>query len=105
MTYLYEREMVTGVYRPRWARVRTPEGPVSAAAFVVDPDHAQYAGRLTSDAVVDLILRGQGNRGSCQAYLENTVAHLRGLGIHDRPLEHLLRRVEQRRAESVQHLE
>lgn len=98
MAYLYEREMVTGVYKPRWTTVRTSEGPVTAAAFIVDPRHAQYAGRLAPDRVVELILGGQGNRGSCMAYLQNTVRHLRGLGIHDRPLEHLLRRVEQRRA-------
>lgn len=107
MAYLYEREMVTGVYNPRWATVRTAYGPVTAAAFVVDPHHKQYAGRLAPDEVVALILAGQGNRGSCLAYLQNTVRHLRGLGIHDRPLEHLLQRAERRGANEPnrQHLE
>jgi cation transport protein ChaC len=91
LDYLYEREMVTGVYRPAWRKAETGEGPVSAMTFVVDRDHRQYAGRLAHDDVVALILQGRGHRGPCMEYLENTVHHLRALGLSDRALERLLK--------------
>ena len=94
MGYLYAREMVTQVYLPRWLRVRTPQGPVAAAAFVADPEHEQYAGRLAPEAVVALILQGSGRNGSCRHYLQNTVHHLDALGLGDRSMTHLLKMVE-----------
>ncbi|MFQ5775841.1 MAG: gamma-glutamylcyclotransferase [Kiloniellaceae bacterium] len=97
MDYLYEREMITAVYRPRWLEVRTAQGPLTAAAFVVDTTHAQYAGRLPAERVVELILQGNGRNGSCLDYLENTVRHLKALGLGDRSLERLLRLVRARR--------
>lgn len=91
LDYLYEREMVTGVYRPRWLNVRTDRGPVRAAAFVVDHRHAQYAGRLSEAELVDLVIQGRGRSGACLDYLEKTVHHLDALGLTDRALKRLLR--------------
>ena len=99
MDYLYEREMNTGAYAPRWlevrSEVRTASKPeteaVSAIAFVVDPAHKQYAGRLSLERTLDYVLQGHGERGPCVEYLENTVHHLRALGLRDRSLERLLR--------------
>ena len=96
MDYLYEREMDTGVYTPRWLEVRSPPGPVTAIAFVVDQAHHQYSGRLTAERTVELILQGAGQRGPCVDYLENTVRHLRALGLPDRSLERLLRDIKGR---------
>ena len=98
MDYLYEREMTTGAYEPRWLEVRSEVGtgpapehaPVSAIAFVVDPAHRQYAGRLSLERTLDYVLQGHGARGPCVEYLENTVHHLRALGLRDRGLERLL---------------
>src|SRR3546814_14234421 len=59
-------------------------------AFVVDRRHRQYAGALDHDSVVALILQGRGDRGPCLQYLENTVHHLRALGLKDVALERLL---------------
>lgn len=99
LNYLYEREMITGVYRPAWRRAETDAGPVSAITFVVDRGHRQYAGRLSHDAMVELILQGRGNRGPCMEYLENTVHHLRALGLKDRGLERLLKETTRRRGD------
>jgi cation transport protein ChaC len=99
LDYLYEREMVTGVYNPAWRRAETPGGPVSAITFVVDRAHKQYAGRGDHDAVVALILQGCGKRGPCLEYLQNTVHHLRALGLKDRALERLLKETERLREE------
>ncbi|MHA1599180.1 MAG: gamma-glutamylcyclotransferase [Alphaproteobacteria bacterium] len=96
MDYLYEREMVTGVYLPRWSPVGTAAGPVRAATFVVDTGHDQYAGRLPAERIIDLILQGTGQNGRCVDYLENTVRHLHALGLNDRTLERLQRLVAAR---------
>src|SRR3546814_8463555 len=63
---------------------------IRAMAFVVDRRHRQYAGALDHDSVVALILQGRGDRGPCLQYLENTVHHLRALGLKDVALERLL---------------
>jgi cation transport protein ChaC len=98
MDYLYEREMVLGVYDPTWLKLRLDTGEtIRAAGFVVDPSHQQYAGRLSYDAMAQLILQGEGKGGSCLEYLRNTVQHLEALDMHDHALHRLLREVEARR--------
>lgn len=90
LDYLFEREMLTGIYHASWRSAETREGPVRVLAFVVDPGHRQYAGRLGHKEVVAHIMRGCGDRGTCLQYLENTVHHLRALGLEDKALERLL---------------
>ena len=96
LEYLWEREMVTGVYRPRWLTVRSEAGPIRAASFVVDPGHVQYTGRLPLEDVADLIVQGHGQRGPCCDYLHRTLGHLEALGIRDRGLIKLARLVDAR---------
>ncbi len=106
VAYLLEREMVTQVYDPRWLHLRTREGPVTAAAFVVDRSSKQYTGRLATDRVVELIVQGNGERCTCQQFLENRVHHLEALGLSDPTLKRLLRLVRARREGAGQtHLE
>jgi len=96
LAYLYEREMVTGVYIPRWLdlRVQGRKRPLKALSFVVDPGHKQYAGHLSEAEIAALICQGEGQRGACAEYLRNTVRHLDALGLHDRSLHRLLKGVE-----------
>ncbi len=92
--YLWDREMVTGVYLPRRVAVRLPRGRVGCWTFVADRGHVQYAGRLEPAEQVGLILQGHGESGRCRDYLANTVRHLDRLGIADGPLHRLLALVE-----------
>ena len=106
VAYLHEREMVTAVYDPRWLHLHTAQAPITAAAFVADRAHENYAGRLTPAEVVELIVQGSGETGACLEYLENTVRHLNALGLRDQTLRHLLRLVYARIGrESQTHLE
>ena len=92
LAYLRAREQVTMMYREvtRRARLVHEEGSaVEALTYVVDRNHAQYAGRLDHAVQMRHILQGHGQSGSCRDYVLNTVAHLRELGIRDRPLERL----------------
>ena len=106
VAYLHEREMTTQTYDPRWLHLRTRQGPITAAAFVVDRSSKHYAGRLPLDQVASMIAQGDGDRGSCLQYLENTVHHLEALGLSDPTLKRLQRMVHARREGAGQtHLE
>jgi cation transport protein ChaC len=92
IAYLRAREQVTMMYREMMVPARSAAGgslAVSALTYVADRRHAQYAGRLDHAAQMRHIIQGHGQSGSCRDYVLNTVAHLRELGIHDRPLERL----------------
>ncbi len=93
---IWNREMITGAYRPRLVSARTPKDPVRAAAFVVNRAYPRYAGRLSPEAVADAIAVAEGRLGTCAAYLFDTVAHLDELGIEDGPMHRLKRLVEGR---------
>lgn len=93
--YVHEREMVTGVYRPKWLPVETPLGRITAAAYLADRTHLQYAGKLSPAETVRVILAGEGEAGSNLDYLANTVRHLDELGIADCAMHDLLRLAEQ----------
>jgi cation transport protein ChaC len=95
MDYLWEREMTGGVYELRVLPARLAAGAVDVRAFVVKRGHAQYAGRLSTDAAARLIVQGLGGRGPCREYLENTVRHLERLGLLDGPLHRLELKVKE----------
>src|SRR3546814_578879 len=97
--YLFEREMLTGVYHATWRSAETAQGAIRVMAFVVDRAHRQYVGSLGHDAMVALILQGCGDRGPCLEYLENTVHHLRALGLKAPALERLLEEARRRRGQ------
>lgn len=88
------RELVTGVYRPRFLPVRLEDGRrVSAYAFVCDRGHAQYwSGEM--DEAVRLICQGRGSGGRARDYLASTVEHLSAQGITGGALHRLLARVD-----------
>ncbi|MDR3439175.1 gamma-glutamylcyclotransferase [Telmatospirillum sp.] len=93
--YLDDREMITGVYHPRFIPVALADGRrVPAYVYVARREHPQYAGPLTSDQAARLICQGKGCTGSSRDYLANTVAQLDALGLPDKSLRHLLRLVD-----------
>jgi glutathione-specific gamma-glutamylcyclotransferase len=90
---VFGRELIGGAYVPRWVPVRTAEGPVRAVTFVINHAHERYARLLPEDRVAEVIATAEGFLGPCADYLINTVDHLAGIGICDRPLERLRARV------------
>lgn len=95
IAYLRERELVTSVYIEKTVSLRFAEGGgVEALAYVVDRDHAQYAGRLPPDEMTRLVARGVGLNGDNPAYVRNTFEHLRRLGIHDPELAEVVRSLD-----------
>ncbi len=89
--YLQAREQDRGVYREAWRAVTLAGGaPVRALAFLVNEDHAQYAGRLPLAEQVRIIAAGTGESGRNSDYVRNTARHLREMGIEDRMLSTLV---------------
>lgn len=94
--YLYARELVTQVYKPRWLTLRMGEGKVRAAGFIVDRDHLQYAGQLSPEQAAEMVVQGHGVGGACKDYVATTLHHLESLGLADATLHRILRAVERR---------
>ncbi|MDQ0456566.1 gamma-glutamylcyclotransferase [Rhizobium paknamense] len=88
LAYLRERELVTQVYKERRLRLTLADGRlVQALTYVVDRQHKQYAGALTVAEAIDIVRRANGHSGPNDAYVLNTVQHLRSMGIRDKWLE------------------
>lgn len=87
---LWQREMPTGVYTPRWLPCHTPAGMVPALAFTLDHRHEACLGRLADDEVLDILRHARGRYGSTLDYLVHTAHALRARGIKDREIERLM---------------
>ncbi|WP_372097351.1 gamma-glutamylcyclotransferase [Tistrella mobilis] len=94
LALIWRREMLTASYLPRWVSAQTPDGPVPALTFVINPAHERYAGRLTEDQTARIIAHATGELGSSADYLRACVGALDAAGIHDRRMVALLSRVE-----------
>jgi cation transport protein ChaC len=90
---LWQREMVMNSYEPRILECRLADAArLHAVAFVVRRDAANYAGRLSERAVLEVFARGScGRYGSSLEYLVNTICGLRAHGIVDPHFERLAR--------------
>jgi cation transport protein ChaC len=101
LAYLRERELVTNVYLERTLPIRLSDGRrVTAIAYVVDRSHRQYAGSLDPVAAAHIVNSAQGQSGSNDAYVFNTLQHLREMEIRDHWLEHVTREMEHMRRAS-----
>ena len=93
LAYLRERELISSAYLERMLEIDLADGRrVEAVTYVIDPDHVQYCGGLDLEEQAGIIARAVG-RGPNTEYLYNTADHLRQLGIHDKELDWLVRRV------------
>lgn len=87
---LHEREMITGVYRPRFLPVTLDDGRREPAyAFIVERDHAQYWSGPPDEAA-RLIRQGHGPMGTSRDYLASTIDHMAALNIREGKLHRLL---------------
>ena len=91
---LWAREMLTGIYRAKWLRVRGDEAQVTALCFVTDRRHAQYAGGLGAAERAAIIGSAAGKFGRSRDYLADTVAALEAMGRPDSDLVELLKRAD-----------
>jgi cation transport protein ChaC len=97
--YLWSREIDNdGVYEEDIRPIHLSDGrAVAALVYLADRRHRQFAGKLPLAESARLVRQGRGATGSNLDYLGNTLAHLGELGIRDRALEALARRVSSSR--------
>ena len=93
---LDERENIYAAYQRRLVSVTARGGRLSAWAYLADRKSTQYAGRLSRESIVELLLQGEGLSGTGAEYLESTARHLDALGIPDKGLHELLEAVRER---------
>lgn len=88
---LWEREMLTGVYDPRWLRCHTPTGAVRALAFTLSRRSPSFTGELSEPEYRRVFSSACGRFGTTLDYARQTHECLGRHGIADHALGRLLR--------------
>lgn len=102
LDYLRKRELITNVYLERIVPIALPDGRrMRAVTYVVDRQHPQYAGSLSVEEAARVVLRSHGQSGPNDAYVLNTVAQLKQMGIRDLWLEAVGAAVSQKAAQAA----
>ncbi len=91
---LWAREMLMGVYEPRWLQCATAAGPVKALAFTLSRRSPSFTRTLSDDDYRRVFAQSCGRFGTTLDYARQTFDSLRQHQIHDRALERLLRLAE-----------
>jgi glutathione-specific gamma-glutamylcyclotransferase len=100
--YLRAREQVTMVYREVTRPIDILDGThrtEPALCYVVDRDHAQYAGALPVAEQIEFVRQGQGQSGPNVDYVLATLDHMDEIGVTDRRLAVLGRALREPDAE------
>jgi cation transport protein ChaC len=84
---LWQREMPTGVYDPRWLPCQTPHGSIDALAFTLSRRSPNFTGRIDDAQMLHILRHASGRYGTTLDYLLRTVQGLREHGIRDMELE------------------
>ena len=87
---LWEREMPTGVYDPKWLACETPDGTVEALTFTLSRKSPNFTGQLETSTYRQIFEQSQGRFGSTLDYAKQTFNCLQKVGIHDKALGRLL---------------
>ncbi len=88
---LWKREMVMGVYDPKFLTCQTTHGPVKALAFTLSRRSPSHTGTLSQQEYQRIFGEATGIYGSTLDYVQATLDELKRHNIHDRALERLLR--------------
>ena len=91
---VFRRELVSDAYSARIVRVHGDDGPVPAVTFVMNRKSPRYCGHLDLEQMARKIAEAEGWLGPCSDYLFNTAEHVRELGLNDRGLFWLEKRVK-----------
>ncbi|MEM7198030.1 MAG: gamma-glutamylcyclotransferase [Pseudomonadota bacterium] len=82
IAYLWDREMITGGYKPTWTEAKTIETSVKCLTFCINDNHPQYAKGLGFTEKLGLIRGAVGERGPNRDYAIATYHKLGEMGLH-----------------------
>ena len=91
---LWRREMLRGGYVPAMVPMATPQGPITALAFVSNRSHPGYVGELPLAETASIIASGKGVLGTNREYLAQLATQLQALGIEDPYVEQLYGQID-----------
>ena len=94
MAPLWQREMPSGSYIPRWLNCHTAAGPVSGLVFTMDRRCESYVTGLSTEQITDIVRQGHGRYGPCTEYVLQTADALDAVGITDRRLRTIARTLQ-----------
>ena len=84
---LFKREMITGAYIPKLIKTEIGSGQwVKSLAFTVDKKNKNYIAKITLEETAKLISNANGFLGTCEEYLNFTLASLKELNIKDKQM-------------------
>lgn len=89
MEALWQREMPSGAYIPRWLNCRTDEGNITALAFTMDRNTPAYVPELPKEQLLHIVRNAHGIYGPCIDYVLETADALQQHGIVDKRLSAL----------------
>ncbi|MGR3503129.1 gamma-glutamylcyclotransferase [Pseudaestuariivita sp.] len=93
---LRARELISSAYEERQVELALDDGrAVTALAYVINRDHAQYCGALTLEEQAQIMATAVGGRGPNSEYLHRTTEKLTSLDIADPDLAWLSERVRE----------
>ena len=88
---LWQREMPTGVYDPRWLPCQTAHGTVHALAFTLSRRSPNFTGHIDDAQMLHILRHASGRYGTTLDYLLRTADALRDCAVRDREIERLVR--------------
>ncbi len=92
---LFKREMITGSYIPKIIKAILQTGEkVNCLAFTVDRKNENYIPNLTIEETAKYISKARGFLGSCEEYLNFTIASLNELKITDKKMEKIFKLIK-----------
>lgn len=94
---LWAREMINGVYDPRWLPCQTAQGRVMALTFTLSRRSPSYTGRLSDEEMVQILRVARGRFGTTLDYLCETARCLEERGMSDHELRRLVALARQHR--------
>jgi len=92
---LWDREMSTRAYAPRWISCSTDQGPVKALVFIMNRENPGYIPTLPEAELLAIIQRASGINGRCTDYVIQTDQALRSVGIRDTRLEKIAKKLQE----------
>ncbi|HLR82242.1 MAG TPA: gamma-glutamylcyclotransferase [Paenalcaligenes sp.] len=87
---LWQREMPSGSYVPKWLNCETDQDQITALTFVMRRNCPAYAPQIPLVQQRDIISQAHGVNGACLDYVLETHRALEESGIHDPKLSRLV---------------
>ncbi|MCX5589761.1 gamma-glutamylcyclotransferase [Alcaligenes endophyticus] len=87
---LWQREMPSGAYIPRWLRCHTSEGDIRALVFTMNRKTDAYVPRMPDEQLMQVVHRARGINGPCIEYVLETASALQRSKMLDKRLQNVV---------------